>query len=355
MAAEWHEENLQLFWHWIAQRQRAFYRRHALRAPPPWCDDPIVAGNHFTNVYRELDPGTKWVVRQVHMNPRLHLSEIVFLNVAYRLFGTEEVFEALGITAKMGPVHPMLPDQFDEDWLAKQLQGRMDAGLTAFTPAYMVSNYGRAQPKPVVIANVLAQAATHWDETFHALRWPKAQGRRAAWAALNTVYGVGRFLAFQVLVDLCYPVPGLGKSVLEGVTGHAFSNDDWVIAGPGAVRGLELLLPNAKLSGGRDDEAIAKLVRMQREPLERLHMHWLRDRRNDPILVDRSNMQNCLCEFSKYMRLRAGADAGRKRSFAAEHSYAADMQAATSSNVSSSGSGTAVFLDHAIQLDLTDS
>ena len=49
----WNDENLDLFWHWIAERQKAFHNRRVLRRPPPWTDDPIIATNHFTN--EELD------------------------------------------------------------------------------------------------------------------------------------------------------------------------------------------------------------------------------------------------------------------------------------------------------------
>lgn len=324
----WDEGNLDLFWHWIAERQTAFYNRHVAGNPPPWTSDPVIAGNHFTNVYRELDPGTKWVRRHVLEQPGLMDEQRAFLVFAYRLFGTEAVFERLGVhSAGKHPNHPMLPENFDESWVAQSLQSLMDHGVQAFTPAYMVSNYGRSEPKPVVIANVLATAASTWDSTWFDVFM--AANRQEAFNALQRVYGMGRFVAFQTLVDLCYPRAMVNekgeRSLHEGLL--PFSNDDWVAAGPGAMKGLGLLLPGVKQA--QDNEAIAALCKMQRGPLDERGMPWLLDHKSRPVLVHRSDMQNCLCEFSKYHRLvNEPGKGGRKRLFDCRAANQRDSDAA---------------------------
>lgn len=345
----WDVDALALLWHWIAERQRAFHNRRVLQRVPPWTEDEVVAGNHFTNVYRELDPGTSWLVRHVLENWHLPPADRAFLAVAYRLFGTEEVFSWLGVQVAHDPGarwpggHPMRPGSFDEAWLAGQLQELMDSGVQAFTPAYMVSNYGRSEPKSQVVANVLAVAAEGWKGTWRHVR--EAATRQQAYNALSRVYGIGNFLAFQVLVDLCYPIPGNhGKGLLP------FSNDDWIAAGPGAVRGLRYLLgADFSPAGGRDDQAVAALVRMHRPALDALDMPWLRDEAGKPIPVDRSNMQNCLCEYSKYRRLLREAEAGqrgggRKRGFDPDDAFGRDLLAAQQARTLPPGS-----IRHAVQ------
>jgi len=50
-------ESLDLFWQFIAERQKVWYRRVVEGRPAPWTDDDILQEYRFTNVYRELDPG----------------------------------------------------------------------------------------------------------------------------------------------------------------------------------------------------------------------------------------------------------------------------------------------------------
>jgi hypothetical protein len=318
-AFRWDLDVLALFWRFIYERQLAFYRRKVLNKPPPWSTDPVIKDQHFTNIYRELDPGTSWVRERVLEQDVLPAGERAFLVFAYRLFGTEAVFEHLGVHLAGSDAvgrdwpqgHPMLPGTFDQRWLADQLQELMDSGKQAFTPAYMVSNYGMSEPKPVVISRVLARAAVDWDDTW--MRCEAASSRQEAFVALSRVYGMGNFVAFQTLVDLCYPLrTSHGQGLLRG-----HSNNGWVRAGPGAMRGLQLLLPGARQAD--DDPAIAELVRLQREPLDQLGMPWLLDPKNRPVLIDRSNMQNCLCEFSKYE-----GSGGRRRSFDPATSHTRD-------------------------------
>ena len=322
-AFNWNTEMLDLFWHWISERQKVFYRRRVLRQPPPWTSDDVIAGYHFTNVYRELDPGTIWIIQNVLENNRIHACERTFLTLAYRLFGTESVFEFLGINPEITLAHPMMPHNFDEKWVADSLQELMDSGKQAFTSAYMVSNYGRSEPKSVVIADILNRAATGWSDTWR--RIVDAKSRVGAFEALQSVHGIGKFIAFQTLVDLSYPLAG-GRSTL------GFHNNDWVMAGPGAERGLKLLLGETfSTAKGKDNAAIAALVEMQHEPLAALEMPWLLNARNEPVPVDRSNIQNCLCEFSKYIKLLREHDggkktAGRKRVFSCELAHQRDTE-----------------------------
>ena len=317
----WDQDALGMLWHWMTERQQAFYRRTVLHQPPPWSADTVVACNHFTNVYRELDPGTAWVVNNVLEQAELPEADRAFLVFAYRLFGTEGVFERLGVhtAGASGGQHDMLPGSFNAKWLASELQLLMDQGVQAFTPAYMVSNYGRKQPKSVVIADVLGKAAKGWGDVWARVAY--SGNRQGAFRELTQVFGMGRFVAFQTLVDLCYPLRC--KSGKRGLL--PWSNDSWVTAGPGALRGLQLLLPGARQAD--DDAAIAELVRMQGEPLQRLGFPWLLGARNKPVPVNRSNMQNCLCELSKYAKLRAGAGGGRRRTFDPQRSYLRGVEA----------------------------
>lgn len=316
---EWNDGMLDKFWYFIAERHKIFYRRKVLRNPPPWTSDKVLRGNSFTNMYRELDPGTTWLMFNVLDNPNILAKDKAFIALAYRLFGTEEVFEELGIKGGSRAPKQMRPRSFDKSWLAAKLAKIMDEGRQAYTPAYLVSNYGRSEPKHFVVAGVLDGAARAWEDTWASLQM--ATDRKEAFAVLESPFGIGRFIAFQTLVDLCYPLSGSDSGIL------GFSNNDWVAAGPGAQKGLRLLLGEKfTMHKDMDNVAIKELVRMQVDELEAYEMPWLLDAKNKKVYLDRSNMQNCLCEFGKYVRLvEAGANRGRSRSFDARLSAANDI------------------------------
>lgn len=335
---QWNEDALGRFWHYVAQRQQAFYRRKVLRAAPPWCSDPIVQGNHFTNVYRELDPGTQWLRWRILGWEGMREFEKAFLVIAYRLFGTEEIFEHL-LTSKGG--YKLLPEAFDGEWLVRSLEQLREEGKPAFTTAYMVSNCNSNLPKTRVVATSLGMLADGWRDTWK--RIEQLGSRQEVWSVLTSYYGIGVFVAFQAIVDMCYDEPQARHSPLL-----PFSNDDWVYAGTSAVSGLKALLgahASSKIAPGVDDTAIADLVRRQRSPLASRGMRWLTDPKGQPILLDRSNMQNCVCEFGKYEKVRLSKRSGRLRRFDPEAAWQRD-RAVEERRGSLAGA--------AVQVDLTD-
>ena len=67
---------------------------------PPFTDNKVLAQFFFTNIYRELDPGTKYLRKQMlKQYPDLgkgHLSEVLCQIVLYRLVNKRPTFEAYG-------------------------------------------------------------------------------------------------------------------------------------------------------------------------------------------------------------------------------------------------------------------
>lgn len=334
----WNRPALRRFWQYVSARQYAFYRRFVLNHDPPWTYDPIIASNQFTNVYRELDPGTRWLRRNVLENEDISPKDRGFLTVAYRLFGTEEIFEALGVQGGYPVNQKMLSGFFSATWLEQALEERMEMGKAAFTTAYLVSACNSSDPKARTVATSLNVVAGSWPAKFQLMQ--AAPDRKTAWKMLTANYGIGVFVGFQSLVDMCYDT-ALGKLL-------PFSNNDWIYAGTSATYGLKTLLGvpvDAKLKPGLDNEACAALVAMQREELDRNGMRWLLDARSRPILLDRSNIQNCVCEFGKYEKVRLGKRSGRLRTFDAQAARSRDKQAHEATHDLSGP---------AVQTDLTD-
>lgn len=296
------------FWHWMHERHSAWYAREVLHQAPPWCEDEIVQANFFTNVYRELDPGTQFILAWLPQADGVR--HAVFWALAYRLAFHEHSMDAL-LTAGV-----LDYENFRRySPTTRSILRSMDK---PFQPAYVVSNYGITGAKVDVIVDVLMGIADTLRDN-----WPFPEDGMGIERKLFVDYcrahlhGIGDFVAFQALVDLSYTHTGWSWLPTD--------NNGWVVAGPGALKGLSIIFPNQTVNAGTSNRLIHSLCHMQEVALPSLYPDfpgW--GEGGHRVHVDASNMQNCCCEFSKYERIRCGGKA--KRSFRAAESHERDRE-----------------------------
>jgi len=298
------DEFLESFWRFICERQQIWHRRFVEQQFPPWTNDNILKTTRFTNVYRELDPGTQYALREI-LETRLSIQDKIFNVMLYRLIGRTETFSAIGL---------QYVSSFDSSFLEKKLRFIRDVeGKPPFSGAYIVSTYLRmgSRDKVVNIARLFDILAKSFDRVSDCLL--ACRSAKDAFLELRRVYGFGTFLAYQVLVDLLYPLKiNGGKPILP------FTHNDWAIAGPGARRGAEILLSSHMRT--KDLQVMRWLYEHQQTEFERLRLSfpYLRDQHGDPVPVSLSNIENCLCEFYKYIKIRSGTGRARRRFVARE-------------------------------------
>lgn len=289
-------DHLEEFWGFIAERQRIWKRRFVDRSPPPWTYDPILQVNKFTNIYRELDPGTRYVQDAI-LEQAAPPEDTIFNVLLYRLIGRPISHQTVGFQKATS---------FNADSFIAKLRRLRDSGESVFTGAYMVSAYEHmgGSDKIENVARLFAQLAPRMKEVTS-----KVQGAvdsEAAYRVLRDLEGFGDFLAFQALVDLRYPVQRLkGQRIVP------FSNDSWAKAGPGAVRGLRTLFAQSR----EGDSQLAQMRYLRDTQVEAfrvlgLDFPFLMDG-NDPRKIDVSNIQNCLCEYYKYAKIKRGTGKAR--------------------------------------------
>lgn len=289
---------LALFWTFICERQRIWERRCLYRLAPPWTDDPILREERFTNVYRELDPGTIYVVQQI-LETQAPVSDKIFNVMIYRLIGRSETHEILGFQTA---------DAFDPDYFIQRIRWiRSDQGKAPFTAAYMVSGYAQmgSREKAVNIARLLAILASQF-EAF-AFRIRSSQSAAEAYEVIRSATGFGNFLSYQILIDLLYPLRVSGGRPLL-----PFSHDDWASAGPGAQRGIQMLALRDRSVNPLD--VMRWLRASQQDEFKRLSLDFPYLKVEDtPRPISLANIQNCLCEFHKYVKIREGTGRGRRK------------------------------------------
>ena len=124
----------------------------------------------------------------------------------------------------------------------------------------------------------------------------------------KSLYGFGNFLAYQILVDLRYPLKCYGGKPLL-----PFSNDDWATPGPGAKRGLKMLLKDCVKTDSLD---VMRWLRDNQEAeFHRLDLSfpYLKNESGKDIKLSLSNIQGCLCEFHKYVKILEKTGRGRRK------------------------------------------
>jgi hypothetical protein len=156
---------------------------------------------------------------------------------------------------------------------------------TLFTGAYIVSTNGAPTDKITYVLGLFDRAA--------AADIPPWTTLADAHVALMQINGIGSFMAAQIIADL------------KNTIGHPLRTApdwwNWAAPGPGSLRGLSRVRGLGTQSRWRKDAFIPELLE-------------LRDELRPHIALDLclQDLQNCLCEADKFMRVLYGQ--GKPRS-----------------------------------------
>lgn len=263
------------FWYFANERYRLFENRLITGMPVPSAD-PIMNENRFTNTFRVTDRVSQRLLHIQQDGPQDPVS-LLMRTLLFKVFNMEATWDA--IVAGVGEPSA---DNWDPAAIQVLLNERVAAGKQIFTGSYMMVN-------PLTAGWVKHHYYTSMLNTllgdYHRGRILGATSLEELIIRLREVDGIGAFLAYQYAIDLNYtPL-------------FNFSEDDSVLAGHGAKRGLTRLFGNNRM-------AEARIMELALE----------RDR--GPLLMGKRKMhlidvQNVLCEYDKYMR--TAQPEGKKR------------------------------------------
>jgi hypothetical protein len=285
------------YWKFAAERQ-AIYRRRLAGLPGPWTDDAILRTFRFTNAYRAADRTSQYLIRRVIYEGSPVHREQVFRILLFRLFNLPSTWEVL--TKDAGPIDTA---SFDPARFAPVLEAHSARGNTLYSAAYVIP------PVPQT-----GRQRKH-EQHLELVQWmldDSVDDRLANAASLQEVFGIltkypslGRFLAFQLAIDINYG-PHLN-----------FNEMDFVVAGPGASEGIRKCFVDR--DGWSDEEIIRWVTDRQVSEFAERGLEF-DDLWGRPLqLID---CQNLFCEIAKYSRVshpEFTAEGGRhriKRSFA---------------------------------------
>lgn len=269
-------EVLQSYWTLAAERQRVYHAR--LRgAPAPWTEDPVVSQYRFTNAYRAADRVSQDLIRVIYegsQEPR----DVLLRILLYRFFNKPQTWAVL--EAARGEV---TADDFDVDLYAKVLDERLARRERVYSAAYIVPPppFGEQRKHRNHLRLIEHMMASGLDRDLAA-----APSLESVFARLISFPSLGPFLAFQLTIDLNY------STLID------FDEDDFVVAGPGALSGLAKCFPEAR---GIDPAVLIRIMVETREEQLEFYGIEFQDLFGRPLkLID---CQNLFCETDKYARV----------------------------------------------------
>lgn len=258
-----------LYLGFVAERHRVWERRQKGETAP-WTADPILASRKFTNVFRVLDPGSQFVLTDLAAED-LERRDLLMRLFLYRHTGRIEAWRYLQVEIGGYPVVDDLDD------VREVFKDYRDGKRPFFTSAYLVfpqsSVPGTDKIDSIIdLTKRLFVDQTTW-KVFLAAPTPAER-----FASLRENKGVADFMSMQILTDWGYVRPQ--------------DEDEFVVAGPGAVKGaaaLGLKAPDA--------------IRWARAAVHAMpDCPAIKTGSGATRLPSTMDIQNTLCEFSKYVR-----------------------------------------------------
>lgn len=272
------------YWTLAAERQRVYHARLA-GLSGPWTDDDIVSRYRFTNAYRAADRVSQDLIRVIYDGPQ-GPDDVLLRVLLYRFFNKPETWDVIEST--LGSVTAV---DFDPQACGDALDHAMASGQKIYSAAYIVPPppFGHARKHHNHLALVDSMMESGLS---HALQ--QAAGLKDVFKLLSSFPSLGPFLAFQLTIDLNY------STLVD------FDEDDFVVAGPGALSGLAKCFPDAQ--GIPASDLIRWMVDTQEEQLAHYGIDF------DDLFGRRLKLidcQNLFCETDKYARVAHPEVAGR--------------------------------------------
>ena len=304
------------FWRFVYERQAIWHRRVELEQPRPWTDDPVLRDRFFTNIFRDLDPGTERAI--VLMCKERPAWERLWNLLVYRRFNREDTWEkALGYLEFNPPI--------DLAELREILRQRYRdlAGYQAATNQPIFTDAHQVYPMPMIpgpdlpsrffrVMLDVTQPNRQPDSVFSLVdKLGKAKTRKEAYRAFVNagIPGISSFLSWQLTMDCTYGPDPIVKA-----------EDDWAPIATGARFGAIMWYHWPRL--GTVNYPIEGWPSLESVPPKELEtfVKGMRDEQEARFeergldfaevsagrRLDMPALEHALCEYSKYVAASVG-------------------------------------------------
>ncbi len=264
------------YWYLAAERQAMFMRR--LRGESaPWTEDQILQSHRFTNAYRASDRVSQSLLQDVIYSGDYEYRDTVLRVLLFKIFNHTDTWQHL--VSQVG--QPTIAT-FDSAAYTGALDRRFQSGTRLYSGAYIMPSpalgHRRKHANHVALLEQIIA-----DGTIDAIT--QAQSLQGLYQKLLQIPSFGSFLAYQYAIDLNYSPH------------FPFDEMEFVVAGPGALRGIEKCFTDTR---GLDPVGVIRAMTNSAEVYLTDNSVEFKDLWGRPLhLID---CQNLFCEVDKYAR-----------------------------------------------------
>lgn len=304
------KENFKLFFKAMYERQESWYNRFVLCTPQPWTKDKIISQYSFTNVYRELDRCSQYLIHNYLTNSELSLTDKIFAIFVYRIFNKPETFKDMQI--------PRFREYDEDAWLA-YLKTKVDNQEDVLNQqAYKINTYfDGGVPRYIAYTKKILTPLHNKVEDIYWLLTNDVTKNDEVVAAdiikqLTSINYLGNFLAHEYFIDMCY----LAKynKIRINVNENSYTN-----VGPGCCFGIRLIFPS--FTAKEQKQAIYWLRDMAEEELSMFtgcfkYTKWSKKEKEyvpSEFNITLHQIEMFLCELSKYWKVLNGVGKQRQK------------------------------------------
>jgi hypothetical protein len=264
--------------YWIEEREFIrLARKNGQKAP--WTRDDLLMWYRWCNVVRMDDRVSKWLLEWHRRVPEANLQNRLVALAAGRLLNWPPTLDELDY-----------PFPYRHEEWTKALLARKAQGEKIFTGAYII-NGALGGDKIIQVTEKVLQPL--WEMRKRCPAYPETM--LEMWTYLEGRPGLGSFMAGQIVADMRWVHPELPWS--DKMT--------WAPRGPGSIRGANRLIGQPLSNSMPYNEWLEVVQRAMGHVAKRL-----------PKIAQRMelmDMQNCLCEYDKYQRLKRGEGSVRAK------------------------------------------
>ena len=274
------EEIYNFYWYFASERHKIFEKR-LLGHHQPWTSDKTLQTFKFCNTYRASDRISQYLIKNVayHEEP-CNPEDILFQIVAFRTFSNKETWETVRLFLGRYPTLADLKNGKFEEALnhAKQQNKKL------YTGAFILcanNAYGR---------NI--KHLNHVSLFEHMFITNKLSNQLLKCKSLEDIYNLlheyplmGDFMSYQTAIDLNY------SDILN------FSENDFTMPGPGALRGINKAF--IEIGDYSPADIIMDMVDRQTEEFRKRKLSFTPLGRR---LLHAIDCQGLFCELDKYCR-----------------------------------------------------
>ncbi len=275
------QEIYDMYWYFAYERQNIFYNKLSGKNMP-YTNDKILQEYKFCNCYRVLDRVSQFLLKNVIYNGVEYSKEdIIFRIVLFKIFNKEDTWNYL-----VEELKDIVLENFSFESYDRLLTEYKNNGNKIYNDAY-ISCANKAFGYEMKHQNHLALLEQMFIKDKMQNKIINCKSMKEAFNVLKEYPLIGNFMAYQLVTDINY------SEVVN------FREDEFTIAGPGAIRGIKKCFSN--LEGSTYEDVIKYMYDVQESEFERLKLKFKYINGRKLQYID---IQNLFCELDKYLRVR---------------------------------------------------